>query len=404
MCPELQPDIPDLSVYVHVPFCTHKCGYCDFFSVAGIGAAGRRRVTAECIRQIEWLLSRIRPRRVASVYIGGGTPSVLGATELAGLIHRVLEAAAGDPTEVTVEVNPETTSAKLLQSVWAAGATRLSMGIQSFNAATLEAMGRRCSPEDTRRGVRLAKEYWPGGLNLDVMVGVPLQTRQESLLDVAEVVRPAPDHVSLYTLTIEEGTPLAAQIAAARVPRPDEEAVADMWLAARDALVAEGYRQYEISNYALPGRESLHNLRYWNLDPYVGAGPAAVSTIPARDGGVVRIHGPRSIEAFLAGEPSGWGCEFERVGPQELALEHLMMGLRLEGGMDRRRFSCVFGVDPAEAIGATISRWGERVVVSPTHIALRSRELLDSFLADAAADLGHVNLGERTIWPYPSRP
>ncbi len=403
MYPELQPRIADLSLYVHVPFCTHKCGYCDFYSVAGMPGPRRRRVAAESIRQVEWFLSLIRPREVVSVYIGGGTPSTLGTADLAELIRNVLEAAGGAPAEVTVEVNPETTSAKLLQSVWRAGATRLSMGVQSFNATTLGAMDRACTPEDTRRGVYTAKEHWRGALNLDLMVGVPFQRTEDALRDVSEAVRLAPDHVSLYSLTIEEGTPLAARVAAGGVSLPDDEETTDMWLAARDALVAEGYRQYEVSNYARPGKESLHNLRYWNLDPYVGAGPAAVSTIPARDAGVLRAHGARSIEAFLRGESAGWGCEWERVGPYEFALEHLMMGLRLQVGMDRRRFAAVFGTDPAVAIRETITRWKERVLVSPQRIALRSRELLDSFLADAAAELRHVKLDERTNWPYPSR-
>jgi oxygen-independent coproporphyrinogen-3 oxidase len=405
VCLEFLQHIPNLSVYVHVPFCTRKCEYCDFYSVAETGIATRRhrRVVDACVYQLEWFLSRIRPREVVSVYIGGGTPSVLGPAALAGLVRRVLDAAGGCPTEVTVEVNPETTSAELVDSAWRAGVTRLSMGVQSFNAGTLEAMGRACSPEDTRRGARIATERWPGALNVDLMVGVPCQRVEDSLRDVSEVLRLAPDHVSLYTLTIEEGTPLAHQIASGSVPRPDDEAVTDMWLAARDALVHAGYRQYEISNYARPGEESLHNMRYWNLDPYVGIGPAAVSTVPGHGGGVLRAHGPRSIDAFLQGRPAGWGCEWERVGPREFALEHFMMGLRLEAGLERRRFAAVFGIDPAVAIRETISRWKDRVLVSPERIVLRSRELLDSFLADAAAELRQVKLDERTNWPYSSR-
>jgi oxygen-independent coproporphyrinogen-3 oxidase len=338
------------------------------------------------------------------VYIGGGTPSVLGPAALEQLIRRVLEAAKEPPAEVTVEVNPETTTPALLRRAWQAGATRLSVGVQSFNHTTLEMLGRGCSVTETLRGVRVAKQHWPGALNLDLMVGVPFQLPEHSLHDVAEVLRVAPDHVSLYTLTIEEGTPLAAQIGAGIVPRPDEDRVTDMWLAARDELTAGGYRQYEVSNYALPGKESIHNLRYWNLDPYIGVGPAAVSTLPHRDGGVVRGHGPPSIEAFLRGEPAGWECHWERVSPDELALEHLMMGLRLEAGMDRLRFVRVFGQDAAALIPDTIRHWAENVSVSAKRIALRSRELLDSFLSDAAAELGHVNLDERVNWPYSSRP
>lgn len=301
-----------IGLYLHVPFCVRKCGYCDFYSVCDMSLADA--YTDRLCHDIERL-----DVTADTIYIGGGTPSLLGSERLS----RILQAAGRIKTadcEVTVEVNPGDPLDVLLPSLAAAGANRLSIGMQSHNDIILNMLTRRHSAADVERAVRLARDSGFRNLSLDVMLGVEGLTLQ-ILKDTLDFCRDAQaDHVSAYMLKIEEGTPFAAAIGSMTLPNEDE--TAEQYLFTCDTLQRYGFEQYEISNFAKGGKRSRHNMKYWNLDEYIGLGPAAHSYYKGK-----RFFYPRDLRHYLnAGDPTedGRGGDFE---------EYVMLRLRLSDGL-----------------------------------------------------------------------
>ncbi|HET6485740.1 MAG TPA: coproporphyrinogen-III oxidase family protein, partial [Spirochaetia bacterium] len=271
---------PGLSLYLHVPFCTDKCLYCDFFSVprGSVPPSVITRVVEQTVElaQTLWDASGRAPLR--TLFIGGGTPSCLPPS----LLRRLLGPFVGQGVvEWTVESNPETLSQAFLDECEAAGVTRLSLGIQSLSSELLQRVRRRATREQSLSAIDLLRRKWRGQVNLDFITGIPGQT-QDDVGECLSVIQPQwPDHVSLYQLTVEPGTPLEAGVADRSIRLNEPEKDEDLWLAGREGLLSRGFRQYEVSNFARPGRECRHNVRYWMIQPYAGAGPGAVSTIPS---------------------------------------------------------------------------------------------------------------------------
>lgn len=269
-------------LYVHIPYCLQKCGYCDFFS-ASAPCVPPEYVRAVA-RQLEHLAHSFCVEKWKSVYIGGGSPSLLGAEDLEFLCASIKAAALNkaapldENCEWTIEMNPETVSRPLLEKAASCGINRLSVGIQCKNDKVLRAIGRRASERDIEKAAELIKNFWPHEWSADLIAGLPFQTKKDIERDIDFVERKGAKHVSLYSLTLEEGTPLKGAIDAGKIPY-DEEAAEELWLYGRDLLEDKGFLQYEVSNFARPGFESIHNGAYWAQESYLGAGAGAAGTI-----------------------------------------------------------------------------------------------------------------------------
>jgi oxygen-independent coproporphyrinogen-3 oxidase len=339
-------------LYLHIPFCQRKCAYCDFPScVAG------EALYASYLAALR-LEMRARARAVkaqaCTLYLGGGTPTVLPALDLAALIEEAWRAfALSAGAEVTVEANPGTVDEPYLRALHRAGVNRLSLGVQSFEDRLLRLLGRIHTAQEAEAAVRDARAAGFENLNLDLMLGLPQQALsdwQESLLRARDL---APEHLSLYALTVEEGTPLARWVASGAIPAPDDDLAAEMYEWAEEALAEAGYVHYEISNWARPGLACQHNLIYWRNEPYLGLGAAAHSWWNRERRANAR-HPAEYIQAVSErGEPA---AEVEPIDRQLEMSETMMMGLRLLcEGVSFARFERRFGVGLDDVYGAQIA-------------------------------------------------
>jgi oxygen-independent coproporphyrinogen-3 oxidase len=375
----------EASLYVHVPFCTGACDYCDFYSTAVKGDDSRlERFVEVLLGEGKRLLETYRPDSVPTLYIGGGTPSVLGAAGIGRLLVGLLEliaAFAPPPAEITVEANPESADEAFLAAARSGGATRLSLGVQTFHEPSRRAV-RRIGGTAAGR-LALAAGYFPGGLSVDLISGFPFQDEKVLLDDIDAVLSYAPAHVSLYALTLESETTLA-------VPLPSGDEADSLWLLGRDALEKAGYGQYEVSNFSLDGRESQHNIRYWRMRDWLALGPAASATIINGETGI-RYTVPPDVDSWLeAGgcgfsEDSGYKPLIEELDKMSLIKETILMGFRYIEGPDEALFRRRFGRNIEDCVPKTIAAWRSRGLFQKDKCALTKPGLLllNRFLVEA---------------------
>ena len=273
---------PDkLGIYFHIPFCRSKCDYCDFYSLAGRDDAMDLCQRA-LLAHLKETAFAARSCEVDTVYFGGGTPSYYGAKRLRELLAAVKKHyRVARNAEVTFEANPDSAGFKTLRTLRRAGFNRVSLGMQSACPAELEAVHRPHTPAQTDEAVAAARKARLGNLSLDLIYGLPGQTMASWQETVEHSLSLAPEHLSCYGLKVEEGTPLAARVRRGE-SLPEDDTQADLYLWAVERLARAGYEQYEISNFARPGFASRHNLRYWNMEPYIGFGPGAHSDFGGR--------------------------------------------------------------------------------------------------------------------------
>ena len=344
-----------LGLYLHIPFCRSKCDYCDFYSLPG-GEDRMDGYLRALLRQLEEAVPGAAGHSVDTVYVGGGTPTVFGGERLTALlaaVGRLYRLAPG--AEITCEANPDSAGEELLRALRRAGFGRLSLGMQSADAGELAAVHRRHTPEQTDAAVAAARRVGFENLSLDLICGLPGQTEESWRRTVEHALSLRPEHLSCYGLKVEEGTPLARRVAAGE-ELPDDDAQADRYLWTVERLARAGFRQYEISNFARPGYESRHNLRYWRLEPYLGFGPGAHSDFGGR-----RFAVPADLAGYLAGEAVPEG---EAVSPWERGNEYLMLGLRTAAGIAGEEYRRRFGGDfaPLEELLSRFAGhgWAER--------------------------------------------
>jgi len=269
-------------LYVHVPFCLTRCGYCDFNAYAGLGHLAWRYVEALEAEAGLWA-EEWRTERFGSVFLGGGTPTTLDHADLARLLAGLRRRFDVEPAaEVTIEANPDTVDAAKLDALREAGYTRLSMGAQSFDRRVLEALERVHGPASVRRAFAAARAAGHTNVNLDLIYGANGETLASWRQTLEETIALRPEHVSAYALTIEQATPLGRKVQAGLVPGPEPDLQADMFDLACELLADAGYGHYEVSNWALSGFECKHNLGYWRKQPYLGLGAGAHSYRDAR--------------------------------------------------------------------------------------------------------------------------
>lgn len=389
------------ALYLHIPFCVHRCDYCDFFTRTGVAPGRRRSILRRMMLQLERINAEGQLHApLASIYLGGGTPSALPENELAALLE-ALAPYAGRETEWTVELNPEQLETGLLDVLHGAGVNRLSLGVQSLDDRVLAHIGRGVDAQTTQRGLELLARRWTGRWTADLITAIPGADRRRACEDADRLLAYGPGHVSVYELGIEPHTRLGLRLRRGRLTRLREDEAIDQIDAVSRLLVARGFNAYEISSYALPGEESRHNLAYWRLDPWAAVGPGAVALLP---GGMAaeHHHGPRTFGTYLQRDDFGVACE--PLTTRELLEEFLMGGLRTARGCDRTAARRIFGHDLADLIPRTLTNWRPHLREdSPGYLALGTsgRRLLDAVLVDAFAELDeHAGiLPERAHWP-----
>ena len=336
-----------LGLYIHIPFCASRCAYCDFCSTAG-----RRDLIPAYQKALKKHLTEAAPRlesyRIDTVYFGGGTPSWYGAdylVDLLGLIRKETRLTAD--CEITLEANPDSVEAAGLGRLRRAGFNRISLGAQSANDAILRFLGRRHSWAQVPRAVEKARRAGFENISLDLIYGLPAQSREDWSDTLRRVMELNVQHLSCYGLKIEEGTPLWQYRNSPDIP--DDDLQADMYLYAVDTLAGAGYIQYEISNFAKRGYASRHNLKYWLLEDYAGFGASAASCI-----GSQRFTFLKDVEGYIRAVETGENlvCEEETVTAVEKAVEYVMLGLRtargIEAGEYERRYRAPFA--PLESL------------------------------------------------------
>jgi putative oxygen-independent coproporphyrinogen III oxidase len=317
-------------IYIHVPFCLTRCGYCDFNAHAGLDHLMGRYVRA-LEREADLVASDWRDETIVSVFVGGGTPTMLDASTLDGLLSHVRSRFDLDAdAEITLEANPDTVDERRFRALLASGYSRISMGAQSFDPASLAALERIHSPDAVRRAFSAARAAGHRNLNLDLIYGADGETLDSWHRTLEQAISLAPEHLSAYALTIEPATPLGRKVESGAVAPPDPDLQADMFLLACELLGGAGYGHYEVSNWARPGFECRHNLGYWERRPYLGLGAGAHSYRRRR-----RWWNVRPPEGYLRAVEAGGvpvGGE-ERLGPPDDYLEEVFLRMRTLGGI-----------------------------------------------------------------------
>jgi oxygen-independent coproporphyrinogen-3 oxidase len=340
--------LPPLSLYVHLPWCERKCPYCDFNSHER-GEIPEERYIAALLADLRVELPLVQGRRVETIFIGGGTPSlfsVAGISELLSGIAALLPLSG--TAEITLEANPGSAEAGKFRGFRAAGINRLSLGIQSFDDACLQALGRIHDSRQARAAIEHALAAGFESFNIDLMHGLPGQDAESAATDLRQALHYRPPHLSWYQLTIEPNTAFHK-----RPPvLPGEEGLADIQEAGEALLQAAGYRQYEVSAYSLPGRECRHNLNYWTFGDYLGIGAGAHGKITLGGGGIRRQAKKRRPESYMGASGAGFTATTRLLGPEEIPGEFMLNALRLNRGFSLTQFTARTGLSAATVVPA----------------------------------------------------
>ena len=322
---------PRLGIYIHIPFCASKCSYCDFYSLQNCDYLMPEYQQA-LLEHIKESSGSIRNYQVDSIYFGGGTPSFYGADRIADILDELkLNGNVRLDSEITVECNPDSISPTALKLLRQEGVNRLSIGVQATDNSLLKLIGRRHNFQQAQKAYQDARNAGFDNISLDLMYGLPSQTKADWAETLARIVEMHPEHISCYGLKLEPGTPMYKNYyGSAILPSDDEQA--DMYSYASEMLERYGYRQSEISNFAAPGYESRHNLKYWNMDDYMSFGPGAHSCI-----GSVRYSYVKDLKEYIQGVMRGSSIvdEYQVIDSLEKSVEYLMLGMRTARGISR---------------------------------------------------------------------
>jgi len=372
--------LPPLSLYIHVPWCVRKCPYCDFNSHEARGALPEGEYVAALLADLESALPQVWGRPVLTVFIGGGTPSLLSVSALDALLSGVrARLPLAVDAEITLEANPGTVEAGKFRGFRSAGVNRLSLGIQSLNDRHLQALGRIHDAGEARRAAELALATFDN-VNLDLMYGLPGQTQKGAEADIAALIALTPQHVSAYHLTIEPNTYFHRYPPAV----PDDDAAAAMQEAVETRLAAAGYAHYETSAFARPGRQGRHNLNYWNFGDYLGIGAGAHSKISFKNN-ILRYSCARQPKAYLTQLAAGSAVSERReLSVAELPGEFMMNALRLNDGFELSLFADRTGLDLTHVL-PVLDQAEARGLLLRDHRSVRPTPLGRRFLNDLLA-------------------
>ncbi|MFN2115850.1 MAG: radical SAM family heme chaperone HemW [Anaerolineae bacterium] len=356
-----------IGVYMHIPFCVRRCSYCDFNTYAGMVDRWPDLVNA-LVREISSVPKETRARTVATIFVGGGTPTIIPAEAIGRLLDAVRSAfAVSEDVEVTCEANPGAADAAVFAGLRESGVTRLSIGVQSFAERDLELLGRIHDASEATRAIAAARNAGFDNVSIDLMFGLPRQDSARWRRTLATAIDLRPEHLSLYDLVVEPHTPIAAWIGSGALPAPNEDVAADQYGHAIDALGAAGYRHYEVSSWSRGGATDhacRHNLVYWRNGEYLGLGPGAHSHLRGVDGASGRPvswrwSNVRPVDEYIALVGSGREpvAAAERLTDRQSMGETMMLGLRLvEEGVTAARFLALHGQSLGDVFGPQITR------------------------------------------------
>jgi len=312
------------------------------------------------IEDIKYQLEYFNIKEICTVYIGGGTPSVLGVKRLQVLLESLNAISYFSPVEFSIEANPEYVTEEFLSVCRGGGINRLSIGVQTFNKKSRLTVNRRGQANLLEKQLEFVSNLFSGKFSADLITGLPYQSEESVKEDIKRLLAFNPVHVSLYSLTLEEGTPLEKKIKTGDVILPDSDTSDRLWLAGRDALVKEGFEHYEVSNFARQGKRCLHNIRYWNMDCWIGAGAGASGTMINEDNGTAKrfTYAP-DIQRYI-NSPCIQNAVCEELDMNTLIRETLLMGYRYCEGPDREKFKRRFGLSIEDCMPKTLERWKEK--------------------------------------------
>jgi oxygen-independent coproporphyrinogen-3 oxidase len=387
------------SLYIHIPFCSSRCGYCDFHSFAGGRGDREGGAYVQALLSRAEALKKRQAKPLKTLYIGGGTPTALPQDAFRRLLEGLFQLFGSSLNEWTVEANPESLSQEKLAAMIDAGVNRLSIGIQSMEERELEILGRNARRVDNEKALALARR---SGMDLsaDLIAGVPGQTEKTLVASLLALLDSGVDHVSLYDLSIEAGTALEKKLRQGFLLLPEEDRSYEARKAAEGVLKAAGYSRYEVSNFCRPGKESRHNSAYWAMVSYVGIGSGAVSSLMvtedadpssikalAGDGSTgfpacLRIEGGRDLSAYSS-DPDA-AASLAWIDERDSAFELVMMGLRTSRGVELRRFKRRFGKDLLAFLAPVLEKWKNRTISGDEFLRLDDEglDLLNPILLD----------------------
>lgn len=328
---------------------------------------------------------------LSSVFIGGGSPSIISAADIEEYLNISEFCNLTDNCEVSIEVNPEHVTVELLKTYRTVGFNRMSMGIQSFSNKILQSLDRSVSFEAAIKAADILATHWNERYSFDLIYGAQGQSVSSVLHDIDTALNFNPEHISFYNLTVEEDTPLAGRVENGSVKLPSDSIHTEMHIQGKELLESRGYRQYEVSNYSKAGAECRHNVRYWDMKPYIGIGAAAASTIPDNQNKAVRREGINNVLSYTRGN-AGYLCE--TLSADSLALEQVMMSFRMNRGLNKELFLSRFKAGLQELAPDTISRWiaNGLLINNSNNIKLNDRGLLfvNSFVAELYDELSTI--------------
>lgn len=330
----------DLGLYIHIPFCVRKCEYCDFLSWS-TGEEEREQYVEALLLEIESYREFAKGYRVSTVFIGGGTPSVLLPKQMERILQKVYEVFELEKRpEITIEINPGTVNEEKLQCYKENGVNRLSMGLQSVNNEKLRLLGRIHTYQDFVGSYELARKVGFDNISLDLISSIPGQTLQDWKKELETAVAQKPEHISVYQLIIEEGTPFYEKYVEHPELLPDEETSREIYLWTGKFLKEAGYEQYEISNYTKPGKESRHNLKYWERGDYLGLGLGAASMVRN-----IRMSNTKDMKTYLerCTQPKTMREDVQFLEEPRQMEEFMFLGLRKTRGVSKKEFRRTFG-------------------------------------------------------------
>ncbi|MCM1157099.1 MAG: radical SAM family heme chaperone HemW [Bacteroidales bacterium] len=379
-----KPEKRNLSLYIHIPFCKSKCSYCDFLSFGGVDYRRQKQYVAALCNEMEAHAAELGEYILRTVFIGGGTPSYLEASLTERIMQTVYRVFAVDEmAEITIEGNPDSLTADKLYLYRRLGINRLSIGLQSANDEILLALGRVHNYDQFIAAYNSARQAGFNNINIDIMSGLPGESRESYIRTLGKVADLQPEHISAYSLIVEEGTPLSRN-AELLALLPSEEEDRLLYRRTKALLTNSGYRRYEISNYAKEGFACRHNLGYWTGREYLGIGLGASSYLAAEPGkGKLRFHGTERMENYLDCFTPGeslpetdreWGScgtadggymafiegryeEIQRLSPSEEMEEFMFLGLRVRQGISKSEFRWKFGAEVEEIYGQVLEKY-----------------------------------------------
>ncbi len=381
------------SLYIHIPFCISKCRYCDFFSLPcgnkeiGIPEA---YVEALCCE-----ISSLSGKALETIYVGGGTPSLLTTSQIKRIFDCLYKnCSISESAEINFEVNPDDVSEELLKALEAAGVNRLSCGIQSMNEEALKFSGRRADAAVNRRALELLSRYWKKSLSLDFICGLPKETEESFLKGLDLAAGFSPDHISMYSLTIEDETPFGKDFALGRWDY-NYDFADQLWLKGRDFLESKGYVQYEVSNFAKKGAQCRHNLVYWNHKDYFGIGSGATGTLYKENGEGLRTTNTTDVKKYISfwtdknnlSENTQPPQIIENISIENSEFEFFMMTLRKTEGFNESDYRKCFKKSLSKRFLELFDKWQKKGLAEKTgngqfYLNKEGLLFLNSFLSE----------------------